>query len=47
MFVEWRKLGDAMWGLASLVMLKSDQESDKHGVFWDGGHRVWGHAKLQ
>lgn len=45
MFVEWRKLGDAMWGLASLVMLKNDQESDKHGVFWDGGTQSVGACK--
>lgn len=37
MFVEWRKLGDAMGGLASLVMLKNNQEAGKHGVFWDRG----------
>lgn len=42
MFIEWRKLGDAMWGLASLVMLKNDQEAGKHGVFWDGGHKSVG-----
>lgn len=45
MFVEWRKLGDAMWGLASLVMLKNDQEASEHGVFWDGDMRVEGACK--
>jgi hypothetical protein len=37
MFVEWRKLGDAMWRLAGLVMLENDQKSGEHGVFWGRG----------
>lgn len=37
MFIEWRKLGNAMWGLAGLVMLENDQESGEHGVFWGRG----------
>lgn len=37
MFVEWRKLGDAMWGLAGLVMLENDQEAGEHGAFWGRG----------
>lgn len=37
MFVEWRKLGSAMWGLAGLVMLENDQEASEHGVFCGRG----------
>lgn len=37
MFIEWRKLGDAMCGLAGLVMLENDQETGEHGVFWGRG----------
>lgn len=47
MFVEWRKLGDAMWGLARLVMLENDQEAGEHGVLGGRGMQGSGHAELQ
>lgn len=47
MFVEWRKLGDAMWGLTGLVMLEKDQEAGEHEAFLGRGLQGSEHAEFQ